>query len=87
MSDRIDAVLLDMVMPVLSGYDVYLKLLMLNPNVKVMLCSGFKQDQRVVKILELGAVGFVQKPYSLYDLSVAMHKAVSAAKQEKEKPK
>lgn len=87
LSDRIDAVLLDMVMPVLSGYDVYLKLLMLNPNVKVMLCSGFKQDQRVVKILELGAVGFVQKPYSLYDLSVAMHKAVSAAKQEKEKPK
>ncbi len=84
LSGRIDAVLLDMVMPILSGYDVYLKLLMLNPNVKVMLCSGFKQDQRVVKILELGAVGFVQKPYSLYDLSVAMHKAVSAAQQEKE---
>ena len=86
-ADRFDAVLLDMVMPILSGYDVYLKLLMLNPNVKVMLCSGFKQDQRVVKILELGAVGFVQKPYSLHDLSVAMHKAVTAAKKDKETSK
>lgn len=82
---EIDAVLLDMVMPVLSGHDAYLQLLALNPNVKVLLCSGFKQDQRVVDILSLGAVGFVQKPYSLSDLSAAIHKAVAAAKQAKEK--
>ncbi len=83
-ADSIDAVLLDMVMPVLSGHDAYLQLLKLNPHVKVMLCSGFKQDQRVVQILELGAVGFVQKPYSLFDLSTAIHQAISAPQPEQE---
>ncbi len=79
-AETIDAVLLDMVMPNLSGHDAYLRLLALNPEVKVLLCSGFKQDHRVQQILELGAVGFVQKPYSLHELSAAIHDVVTAAR-------
>ena len=73
----IDVVLLDMVMPVLSGHDAYLKLQILDPDVKVLLCSGFKQDQRVEEILKHGAVGFVQKPYALHELSTAIHRAMA----------
>ncbi len=83
-ADSVDAVLLDMVMPNLSGHDAYLRLREVNPDVKVMLCSGFKQDYRVGRILELGAVGFVQKPYSLHELSAAVHQAVAAARRGKE---
>lgn len=74
---QIDLVLLDMVMPKLSGYESYLQLKQLQPAVKVILCSGFKQDQRVVDTLKNGASGFLQKPYSLSDLSREIHKLLA----------
>ena len=77
-ASSVSVVLLDMVMPVLSGHDAYLCLRQLDPNVKVLLCSGFKQDQRVLDILKLGAAGFVQKPYALHELSSAIHRAIAA---------
>jgi PAS domain S-box-containing protein len=65
----IDMVLLDMVMPNMSGKDAYIEMKKIYPNVKVLLTSGFKQDERVKKVLELGVNGFIQKPYSIFDLS------------------
>ncbi len=65
----IDLVLLDLVMPVLAGKETYEQLKIINPEVKVLLSSGFKQDSRVADILGKGALGFIQKPYSLVSLS------------------
>ncbi len=67
--DVIDAVLLDMAMPGMSGKEVYLELKKINPEVKVLLASGFRQDHRVVEATNLGINGFIQKPYSLGELS------------------
>ncbi len=66
---RIDLILLDLVMPVMSGKEAFERLKGINPDVKVLLSSGFKQDLRVADILEGGASGFIQKPYSLSSLS------------------
>jgi CheY-like chemotaxis protein len=65
----IDLVLLDLVMPIMSGKEVFDQLKALNPKVKVLLSSGYKQDRRVGDILAGGARGFIQKPYSLGSLS------------------
>jgi CheY-like chemotaxis protein len=65
----IDLVLLDLSMPVMSGYDVFLELKKINPGVKVLLSSGFAHDERVQKILDNGALGFIAKPYSRIILS------------------
>lgn len=73
---QIQVVLLDMVMPVMSGRDAFLELRRLCPNVQVILCSGFKQDHRVAEILNMGAVYFIQKPYSLYNLSSVIKNAI-----------
>ncbi len=72
----ISAVLLDMIMPKMSGKDAYLRMKEISPDIKVLFSSGFKQDERVESVLELGVQGFVQKPYTLQDLSVAMHKVI-----------
>ncbi len=70
--DRIDAVLLDMIMPKMSGYDVYKKMKEIDPEIKVLLASGFKRDKRVEEAMSLGANAFIQKPFTLKDLSDAI---------------
>ena len=67
--DSIKAVLLDMAMPGMSGKEVFIDLKKINPGVKVLLASGFRQDYRVDEALRLGITGFIQKPYSLGELS------------------
>jgi len=67
--DTISAVLLDLVMPVLSGKETYQALKQINPEVIVLLSSGFRHDARVDEILSAGAAGFIQKPYSFKDLT------------------
>lgn len=69
MQEQIDAVLLDLVMPIMSGKETYTALRDINPQVRVLLSSGFRQDERVDEILAAGAKGFIQKPYTLQDLS------------------
>jgi len=60
---RIDLVLLDMSMPKLSGKETYIELKKINPNLKVLLSSGFKEDERVKNLIDMGIDGFLQKPY------------------------
>ena len=65
----ITAVLLDMAMPRMSGRDLYDEMKKIKPDVRVLLSSGFRQDRRVAEALEMGINGFIQKPYSMAELS------------------
>ncbi|OGR22740.1 MAG: hypothetical protein A2277_04545 [Desulfobacterales bacterium RIFOXYA12_FULL_46_15] len=67
--DQIRAVVLDMVMPKMSGKDAFIRMAEIDPNVKVILVSGFRQDERVREVLELGVKKFIQKPYTMEKLS------------------
>lgn len=70
--ERIDLVILDMIMPELSGYDTYLALKKLNPHVTVLLSSGYSIDSQASELLELGCNGFLQKPFAVQDLSLTV---------------
>lgn len=59
-------VVLDVVMPGLGGKETFLRLRDINPNIKVLLSSGYSIDGEVGEILKEGVGGFVQKPYK-YD--------------------
>lgn len=67
--EQIRVVLLDMLMPKLSGNEVYVKMRKINPDVKVILTSGFRKDKRVEQALNAGADGFIKKPYNFKRLS------------------
>lgn len=75
---EIDMVLLDMAMPVMSGKEVYIKLKKINPDIKVLLTSGFKEDERVRQVLKLGVNGFIQKPFTMVDLSKKVFEVISS---------
>lgn len=65
----IDIVILDMVMPGLSGEATYDRLKEMDPDVKVILSSGYSLDGQAAHILERGCNGFIQKPFNLEALS------------------
>jgi len=67
--DRIKLVILDMVMPGMSGGQVFDRLKNLNPDVKVLLSSGYSINGEAKTIIERGCRGFIQKPVSFTLLS------------------
>ncbi len=69
---KIDLVLLDMLMPGMSGGDVYDRLKTINPAVKVLLSSGFSLNNQAQNILYKGCNGFIQKPYDLNQISAKL---------------
>jgi len=81
---KIDLVLLDIVMPKLSGKETFQEMIRINPAAKILVASGFKQDERVRDILNKGAVGFIQKPYTMLRLSEIVYNVMNARDQDKE---
>lgn len=67
--DVIALVILDIVMPNVKGGEVFDRLKGVNPDVKVLLSSGYSIDGEATKILERGCNGFIQKPFDLKQLS------------------
>ncbi|MFZ5573349.1 MAG: response regulator [Thermodesulfobacteriota bacterium] len=70
--DKIRAVILDIVMPRMSGEEACARILDMNSQARVIVSSGFRDDSRVNKALARGAKLFVPKPYSLQSLSSAI---------------
>ena len=79
--DEISAVLLDMMMPGLDGLETLDRLLKLQPQVKVIACSGLRTTRREIEVLERGAKAFLPKPYSDYQLLLALSKALASTHQ------
>ena len=65
----IDLVLLDMVMPVMNAHEAFPLLKAADPNVRVLLASGYVEEEDVQDLLSNGAISFMRKPYLLKDLA------------------
>jgi CheY-like chemotaxis protein len=67
--NEIDLVLLDMIMPEMAGRETNLRLRNINPDVKVLLASGYSQNGTATEIINEGALDFIQKPFKIQELS------------------
>jgi DNA-binding NtrC family response regulator len=65
----IDLVILDMVMPLMDGKSTYYALRRINPNVRVILASGYSVDGEAQSLLNEGVAAFLQKPFRLTTLA------------------
>jgi nitrogen-specific signal transduction histidine kinase/CheY-like chemotaxis protein len=73
--DRIDLVVLDLTMPVLSGHEAFRQIRELNPAARVLFASGYAVEQ--LSDLEKGLMaGFLKKPYRPSDLVLAVEAAI-----------
>ncbi len=68
-TDIIDLVILDLIMPGIGGGLTYDSLKRINPDVKVLLSSGYSLSDQAKKIMDRGCNGFIQKPFNLKNLS------------------
>ncbi len=60
---NIDLVILDMNMPKMSGPETFIAMRAVNPQVKVLIMSGYSADGGVQELLRQGALGFIAKPF------------------------
>ncbi|MBW6484589.1 MAG: DUF3365 domain-containing protein [Syntrophobacterales bacterium] len=66
---EIDLVILDMILPGISGGETFDRLRGFNPALKVLLASGYSIKGEAQAIMERGCNGFIQKPFRLEILS------------------
>jgi two-component system cell cycle sensor histidine kinase/response regulator CckA len=67
--DTIDLVILDMIMPELGGGPTFDQLKRIEPEVKVLLSSGYSREGQANEIMARGCRGFIQKPFTMEELS------------------
>lgn len=67
--DTVDMVILDMAMPDMNGGEAYDRMKEIDPEVKVLLTSGYGIEGQATEIMKQGCNGFIQKPFSIDNLS------------------
>ncbi len=75
---QIDLVVLDYVMPGMGGREVFEALCRLDPDVRVLLSSGYSSNNQVAQMLDRGCKGFIQKPYDAVRMARKMREILDA---------
>jgi PAS domain S-box-containing protein len=79
--DEIDLVILDMIMPEMDGRDCFAALQQFKPDVRVILASGFAQEEKVQEMQANGLCGLIAKPFRSGPLSQAVTKALNSSRE------
>jgi signal transduction histidine kinase len=79
--DDIDVVLLDLSMPGMSGEETLPELRKIRPDVKVLVSSGYSEDEAMAMFRGQQVSGFIQKPYTAVVLAEKIKSTIGAAAQ------
>lgn len=74
---ELDVAILDLNMPVMDGRETYEKMVELKPDIKVLISSGFTRNGSVEEILAKGAHGFIEKPFSLENITAKIREVLT----------
>ena len=74
---QVAVVILDLIMPQMSGRETYDRLKEVDPQVKVLLSSGYSLDGQATEILKRGCDGFIQKPFSMEEMSQKLRQIIT----------
>ena len=73
---EIDLVLLDLVMPKINGYDTYIQMKSINPEVKVIITTGYSFNENIPDLLKIGINDIIMKPYKLSSFLETISKTI-----------
>jgi len=79
---EIAIVVLDMIMPDMGGAEAYKHLKAINPNIKVLLATGYSINEKISGILKKDGNGFIQKPFSIAQLSQSIRRILDSQQAE-----
>ena len=71
-----DLVILDMLMPHMTGDQTFFLLKEIDPDVKVLLISGYSSQEAVSSVLDNGGLGIIQKPFTISDLAARVRQCI-----------
>ena len=66
---QVDLIILDMIMPDMSGAETFNRLRAIKPDVKILLSSGYSLNGQASEIMQRGCNGFIQKPFNVKQIS------------------
>lgn len=72
--NEIDLVILDMIMPGMDGGKTFDRIREIQPEIPVMLSSGYAINGQAEKIMRRGCNGFIQKPFNIFEFSKQVRK-------------
>jgi PAS domain S-box-containing protein len=74
--DKIRCVILDLTMPRMDGKEAYSELMLIDPDVKVIISSGYNEIEVMNSFKGKGLAGFIQKPYQLENMKDELKKVL-----------
>jgi len=75
-TENFDLVFLDLLLPGVSGIDIYKKICQLLRSPEVVVMTSFSSSHLIAKALELGLLTIIQKPFSLQTIFEAVERVV-----------
>ncbi|MEN8210651.1 MAG: ATP-binding protein [Thermodesulfobacteriota bacterium] len=72
--DKISLVVLDLIMPEMSGKQTFAEIKKIQQNSKILISTGYAVDDKIEELLDQGCQGFIRKPFSLNEFSHALRK-------------
>ena len=70
---QVDLVILDLVMPEMSGSKTFDQIRAIDPDARILLASGYSAESKASDIMNRASCGFLQKPFDLNTLSAKIH--------------
>jgi YesN/AraC family two-component response regulator len=83
-NNGIDIIILDMIMPGMDGLKTYELLKNIDPNIRVILASGYSYNELAEEILSLGCDAYIQKPFNLNQISRIIRELLDKREEEEE---
>jgi len=76
--NQVNLVILDMIMPDMSGGETFNRLRAIKPDVKILLSSGYSLNGQASEIMQRGCNGFIQKPFNMKQISRKIREILDA---------
>lgn len=74
--NRLGLVLMDITMPEMTGLEALEEILKTDPEAKVIMCSAIGQQSMIIKSLEMGAMGFIVKPFEKNEFEATIRSVI-----------